>query len=134
MKNPETNTLTNNGSVTYTKIKLNDEGDPVKLVARYHPDVFSDRITVLVDVYKKENKNWVLCKDQAEGDQTFKGVDHYVKYQRPEKYRVAGKGLGNILKTAQEMEKIIVHSDHEFKHLKDDLYTVDNIVFHYVKN
>lgn len=127
MKNIEQNTLSTNGAVTYTKIVTKPCGEQVKLVARYFPNPFSssESLNTPVDVYKKEGEQWVLCKTEFDGDKSFKGVDHYVKNQRPEHLKVAG-GPGLLLKTSQECQDLLRAPQNLFKRLKEKLHSFDN--------
>ena len=127
MKNIEQNTLSTNGAVTYTKIVTKPCGEQVKLVARYCPNPFisSDILNTHVDVYKKEGEQWVLCKARFEGDKTVKGVEHYIKNQRPETLIVSG-GPGLLIKPSQEFQELLRAPQNLFKHIKEKLHSFDN--------
>jgi hypothetical protein len=129
MSNTEKNTLHINGAVTYTKIITNSCGQIVKLVGRFFGLKDNNTPSILVDVYRKDGDDWVLCKDQSD-DKIWVSREHYVKYQRPEKLQVAGHGP--ILKTAQEFQTLILSSKEQFTNIKENLFSFKGIDFQYI--
>jgi hypothetical protein len=128
MKNTEKNTLlVSQVEVNYTKIVTKKSGEEIKLVARFFnsPFIPFEKLYIPVEVYKKVGEKWVMCKDYLEGDQSFKGIDHYLKNQRPEHLRVA-EGPGIIIKTIQEFKQLISVKTNLFKKIKDELHSLNN--------
>ncbi len=129
--NKEQNTLSVNGNVSFTKIVTKEDGQEVKLIARYCPSPLSkDKTPMTIDVYKRNGDQWELCSDQMTGDSTWISREHYVNTQRPEKLKVASIGL--LLKTGNEFKTLLNTPQNLFKQLNDKLHSFNSIKFDFL--
>lgn len=119
-ENKEENVLYINGNVKYTKTITKKNGETFKIVARYAGLNQSNNANMFIDVYKIENEQWVLCKNDVIAKSEWVSRDHYIKEQRPEKLKVAT--IGYILKVSQEFKELLFTPQNLFLKITDSFH------------
>ena len=114
------------GGITYSKAFTNGDTQ-VKIVCRYMPNVFAPRgFEIQTDVYKLLAGKWAICSIKQPAE-PFKGVDHYVNFQRPEALRLAP--IGQILQTSHEFNILLATEEHQFTDLGGGIFAFQRINF-----